>query len=119
MHTIRLREPWESSETAAGTIHIRRFNKPTNLEAGEQVYLAISESRGIQAVRLNGELLEPRSGFFFDTDDAHPTTSAKKKPDPFRVDITALLLPRNELSLELAPGGQRGEVCLQILNPKS
>lgn len=119
MHIIRLREPWELSESAAGTIHIRRFHKPTNLEPSEQVYLVIAESQGVLAMRLNSELLEMGAGFFSNNEAPPSTTTAEMKPDPFRCDVAARLLPRNELILELAPGGQRGEVCLQILNPQS
>jgi hypothetical protein len=72
-HRIRLHASWV---TAAGR-HARRFGRPRTLDAGETAWLV---GVGVGTVLLNGEPLGEVGG-------------------PFAFDVTAKLLPRNELSL--------------------
>ena len=110
-HTIRLRDPWDASPQADGTVRFtRHFNRPTGLETGDRVWLVI-EGAAPFSVSLNG----------------HPVGQASRLPppaaDPARYEITALLQPRNKLEIELqsAPATDGppcvGEVRLKIESP--
>ena len=112
-HTIRLRDPWDASPQAEGTIRFtRHFNRPTGLEAGERVWLVIEGASVPLTVTLNG----------------HPVGQASRLPPPVdaaRYEITPLLKPRNKVEIELqsasATDGQPclGEVRLEIESPKA
>jgi len=72
--------------SVAGTVRlVRRFHRPTNLEPHEQVWLAFQGVGGRGDVCLNGEWLGALAG---------ETTAA-------RFEITRLLKPFNELTVEL------------------
>ena len=99
MHTIRLREPWEVEAEPGRAIYRRHFNRPTGLEPGNIVRLAIDELPAAAMALLNGQSL---------TIDA--SSSA---------DITAALRARNAIEIIVAAdptAGQRpfGEVRLII-----
>lgn len=126
-HRIRLRGPWEvvALESATGTlppptrmavpcswrqggwpgfagraVHRRAFGRPTNLGAGERVWLMIGGVGGRGEVRLNGEVM-----------------SAIVAGGPIEFDVTSALAERNLLEIELAAdgdGGVTGEVALEI-----
>ena len=88
MHTIRLRGPWEVAPLAdsPGTTRcIRRFHKPTGLDAGERVWLVIEELPGQARVSLN----------------AAPIAEVDRNSTR-RLDITPLLRPHNELAIDVA-----------------
>jgi hypothetical protein len=106
-HRIRLRRPWQCQPTAVGLRWLRRFNWPTRLEPGAQVWLVCERfAAGPLRATLNGRPLG--------------TLAAGA---PGRLEITAALASRNELWLEIAssPGADAncvdqppGEVCLEI-----
>jgi hypothetical protein len=73
-HRIRLHGFWE---TTAGR-HARRFGRPRTLDAGETAWLV---GVGEGTVLLNGEPLGEATGLF-------------------AFEVTAKLLPRNELALD-------------------
>lgn len=107
MHTIRLREPWDV-ETVAGGMkrHRRHFNKPTNLSAGEQVWITVEGSVGFVELTLNGSP-PPHA----------PSHHAPGQGTESRTyDVTTLLNLRNELIIvtEDTPTAARGEVRLEI-----
>ncbi len=121
-HVIRLRGPWEweavaGDVTAAGRTQLpgawselvgddfrglvrycRAFNRPTNLEPHERVWLVLAGLPGEMTLQLNGRPLE-----------------GDASGEPRRFDITPLLALHNKLSIETAdPGGIAGEVRLEI-----
>lgn len=71
-HRIRLQGFW----TATAGRHDRRFGRPRTLDAGETAWLV---GVGVGTVLLNGEPLGTADG-------------------PFEFEVTAKLLPRNELA---------------------
>ena len=88
MHIIRLREPWEVEPRPGGVVYRRYFNRPTGLAGGEAVRLAIDGLPLLAAVSFNGApLAEGSSG-----------------------DITAALLPRNLVVIEVAGAEAAGEL---------
>jgi hypothetical protein len=97
-HRIRLRGPWESTSHADGrAVHRRPFGKPTNLGANERVWLVIEGASPGAAVRLNGQALG----------------SAGDRE--FATDITAKLVARNVLEIELIRAGELiGDARLEI-----
>jgi len=81
-----------------GTVrYMRRFGRPTNLEAHERVWLVVADVAGSPTIRLNGEHVSDIS-----------------------VDVTDRLLERNLLQIEVTqkdhtqPAGLLGEVRLEI-----
>ena len=97
-HRIRLREPWDVSPTDdGGTVRRRAFNKPTGLTVGDVVRLVVESADGLQSVALNGRRLEVACN-----------------GDVVACDVFVSLQPRNHLELRVAPGGQIGEVRLEI-----
>jgi hypothetical protein len=85
-HRIRLHSFWV---TTAGC-HARRFGRPRTLDAGETAWLV---GVGVGTVSLNGEPLGEAAG-------------------PFAFEVTAKLLPRNELAL--AGPAQPEDVALEL-----
>lgn len=57
MHTIRLRDPWESELSAGRAIYRRHFNRPTGLTAADVVRLVVDELPAEAVVSFNGETL--------------------------------------------------------------
>ncbi|AMV22944.1 hypothetical protein VT84_00940 [Gemmata sp. SH-PL17] len=94
MHTIRLGPPWDVASTPSGTRHTRKFGRPRTLDANERVWLVCAQVPGAVEVRVNG--------------------TAVATPDPFAVDITSLLLPRNEVAFTVASEAPIGAVVLEI-----
>ncbi|MFO0850162.1 MAG: hypothetical protein U0871_16630 [Gemmataceae bacterium] len=87
-HFIRLRGFWTVTPADGGRVrHARRFGKPTNLGAGETVWLV----GGAGTVLLNGE---PVGGF--------------------PVEVTSRLLPRNDVAVELPADAPLSEVGLEV-----
>src|SRR5687768_1866707 len=104
----------------------RRFGLPTGLSRASRVWLAIAEVAGIALVTLNAHKLRCISG---DTDLPRAREGVANLPQPFaslqqstpqscpaRWDVTSLLLPRNELAIDLAAltVGCVGLVTLEI-----
>jgi hypothetical protein len=85
-HRIRLGPPWDA---AADGTHSRRFGRPRSLGPGERVWL-VCHLPPDAAVTVNGHAV------------------------PASADVTDLLGPRNEVTVRLPPGGERGEVALEI-----
>lgn len=97
MHTIRLGPPWQTNTTDGGTRHARKFGRPRTLDANERLWLVCEHVAGVAEVRVNGE----------------PVGS----PDvagPFAADITAHLLPRNEITFTVASDAPLGAVALEV-----
>jgi hypothetical protein len=105
MHAIRLRGPWDSQPLAgdppAGTRHVRRFNCPTNLTPGQRVWLVIDDMPGLARAILNAA-------------EVGQVSNLPAPPCPIRIEIAALLRPRNELVLEASGEQGLGEVRLEI-----
>lgn len=106
MHTIRLREPWDVEPLAGGLKrHRRYFNKPTNLTAGEQVWITVEGAAGFVELTLN------------DSPPPHAKGQGTAADSPTRAyDVTTLLNLRNELVIvtDDTPTATRGEVRLEI-----
>lgn len=106
---IKLPAEWRSVfGSSAGTVRFRRrFGRPTNLDPDERVDLVFDGVGGAVRVLLNGQPL----GLIRDTDAAA------------RFDVTTLLQPRNEVTVDVAfdpsrhpdkPGGLWAAVALEI-----
>lgn len=95
MHTIRLGPPWTVTTTDAGARHARKFGRPRTLDANERLWLVCDHVPGPAEVHLNG---------------AHLGTS---EGGPFAADISAHLLPRNEVVVTAGPG-ELGTVRLEV-----
>jgi hypothetical protein len=126
-HRIRLRGPWECEPLTgeplpppcrvtmpcrwresglgeyAGRVRCRRrFGLPRQIDPHERIWLTFAGIADIADLSLNRQLLG----------------QAVRGPYPLEYEITALLLPRNELIVEVAApdgdGGLWGEVALEI-----
>lgn len=95
MHTIRLGPPWTVTTTAAGARHARKFGRPRTLDANERLWLVCAHVPGPTEVHLNGTLVGTTEG------------------GPFAADITAHLLPRNEVVVATS-AGELGAVALEV-----
>lgn len=86
-HPIRLRHPWDSEPQPDGRILYRRqFNRPTGLDAWEQVSLEIDRAMVAGEVSLNGSSIgQLKPGVFF------------------TADVTTLLAMANELCVLADP----------------
>jgi hypothetical protein len=128
-HRIRLRGPWECEPLArqgggplpppgrmtmpcrwvdgglpdfAGRVRFRRrFGYPGRIDSHERVWLTFAGAGDAAEIRLNGQSLGRHEG-----------------PWPFEFEVTALLRPRNELTVEVeaagGDGGLWGEVALEV-----
>ena len=99
-HRIRLTGFWTATEHAPGrTRHARRFGRPRALDPGETAWVVCDRSPGPGEVQLNGEPLGPVVA-----------------GGPFAFDVTARLLPRNELRIDVAApaADPPSEVALEI-----
>lgn len=137
VHRIRLKGPWEyewlrgapSNNTAvAGRVHMpsdwqeafgnasgvvkfsRNFQRPTNLDADEHVFLVFEGIGGLGEISLNGEQL----------------TRSTQKSWEASADVTAFLRPRNQVVVCLdfdphatpdVPGGLWKPVVIEIRRP--
>jgi hypothetical protein len=92
MHVIRLRSAWRP--TAEG-VYSRRFNKPTGLEGGDQVWLAVDGAEQIIAAEMNGQPLEFPAG---------------------RIEVTKWLQTANVLIIHATQPSLLASVRLEIVN---
>jgi hypothetical protein len=93
-HRMTLRPPWLTEPLPDGrTRYTRRFGRPRTLAAGETVWLVGDVPTGAE-VGLNGELLgmAGQGGFAFD--------------------VTAVLNPRNDLTITTT--GKIGPVAVEV-----
>jgi hypothetical protein len=98
MHQIRLRGPWAVTALPDGrTRHARKFGAPPALDPAERVWVTCGFVPGPAAVAVNG----------------HPVGDADGGA-AFAFDITSLLNPRNELTIDVAAPGELGEVALEF-----
>lgn len=88
-HRIRLAGFWETVTAGVMTRHSRRFGKPRSQDVTETVWIVSTVAGEIE---INGVALGSGASF----------------------DITAHLLPRNELAIVLPPDVPLGEVVLEI-----
>lgn len=95
MHTIRLGPPWTVTTTETGTRHARKFGRPRTLDADERLWLVCDHVPGPAEVHLNGAIVGTIEG------------------GPFATDITAHLLPRNEVVFTVS-GVALGAVALEV-----
>jgi hypothetical protein len=119
-HAIRLRHPWDQSPAANGRVaYLRRFNRPTNLDAWETVTLEIDRAMFRGEVTLNGSPLGQLAvGEFFSAD----VTSLLEATNDLRAEIdpaTAALAPPPTSTIyvvetEEPPGSPIGDVRLVI-----
>src|SRR5262249_13939951 len=100
-HRIRLRDPWERQAQAGSVRFRRRFGYPGRIDAEERVWLTFAGITGFAAVELNGTELGRHEG-----------------TDPFELDVTALLRPRNEVIVDVEGASEQGvpwgEVALEV-----
>lgn len=102
-HRIRLRHPWQCEGLDASRARFtRRFGYPGQIDNDERVWLTLADLAGPSSISLNGALLTE-------------TTSACAWLEQ---DVTTLLLPRNELRLEMPAPAERvqpwSEVALEV-----
>jgi Glycosyl hydrolase 2 galactose-binding domain-like len=97
-HLIRLREPWEREplESLGAVRFTRHFHRPTGLGAASRVWLVIENIDSRAAVTLNDRLLGEIEDW------------------PARFEITADLLPRNLLAIDVSSPAMLGAVRLEI-----
>lgn len=94
VHRIRLRGGWVASTLPdGGTRHTRRFGSPRALDPTETVVLTADGLTGAAFVTVNGTALGVAEG-------------------GFAFEITALLLPRNEVWIDTAT--PPGEVAIEF-----
>ena len=126
VHRIRLKGPWEFASadgSQSGRVTMpaewddlfdenvkqatfrRLFHQPTNLDAGDRVFLVFDGVGGNGEFRLNG----------------HSAGELIESDEPQRFDVTELLVPFSELVVELhrnseteRPGGLHDVVALEI-----
>jgi hypothetical protein len=96
-HIIRLRGAWETKSSADFVRHSRNFGRPRTLETHERVWLVCQSMPGPTEVFLNGQLI-----------------GEKREKGPFEVEITDLLLPRNQIIFSAASSEPFGEVSIEI-----
>lgn len=99
-HIIRLRDPWDAEHSDEHvTLWRRRFNRPTGLVPGDQVWLVVQTTAAPQSLRLN-DIDVPLS--------AHGNGSV-------RVEIASRMEMRN--TIEILSGAPRDfEVWLEIVS---
>ncbi len=97
MHTIRLGPPWEIAAVAGGTRHARKFGRPRTLGTTERVWLVCAHVPAGGEVQVNAAVV-----------------GKPDAPGPFAVDVTSLLLPRNEAVFVVASELPLGAVALEI-----
>jgi hypothetical protein len=98
LHTIRLRGAWTVTPAGARSRHARRFGWPAALDPRERVWLVCTTLPGPAAISVNGMAVG----------------ECPPGEHPFAVEVTSLLLPRNELLIEAPTGAPLGEVGLEV-----
>ncbi|MBN9523478.1 hypothetical protein J0H58_34025 [bacterium] len=96
LHTIRLRGAWTTVPDGDRVRHTRRFGWPTALDLHERIWLVCPDLPGAAAVALNGI--------------AVGLTAA----GALAADVSARLLPRNELEITTHAGAHPGDVRLEV-----
>jgi hypothetical protein len=89
-HAIRLRGAWAVTPDGGRYRHARPFGWPAALDPHERVWLVVAGAAPTDAIRVNGSSV------------AH------------EADITALLRPRNELTLVRDTDAPPSEVTLEV-----
>ncbi len=84
VHRIRLRGFWASAPAADGrTRHARRFGAPRALDPDERLWVVWADVMAVADVAVNGRPL-----------------GTARPGESFAADVTADLLPRNELTVD-------------------
>lgn len=99
-HVIRLRGFWAVAEVGPGRVrHTRSVGRPRLPDAAETVWLVGERAPGDGQALVNGRPVGAVSG-----------------GQPFAVEITSLLQPRNEIAIEVtaAADAPLGEVTIEI-----
>ena len=95
VHRIRLGPPWQVTTLDDGrSRHARRFGRPRTVDSMETVWLVVESL--------------PKGCEVFVNEVPFVIT------DPFAVEITQLLNPRNEVEFLLPVGASMGAVALEI-----
>ena len=95
VHRIRLGPPWQVATLEDGrSRHARRFGRPRTIDSTETVWLVV------ESLPLGGEV-------FLNEVPLEIT-------DPFAVEISRLLNPRNEVAIHMPANASMGAVALEI-----
>ena len=95
VHRIRLGPPWQVTTLEDGrSRHARRFGRPRTIDSMETVWLVV------ESLPVGCEVFVNEVPFVI--------------TDPFAVEITRLLNPRNEVAIHLLDGALLGAVALEI-----
>lgn len=97
-HVIRLRGHWKRDELPDGRVrHSRNFGRPRTLDANETARLVGSRSPGNGTLFLNDQ-----------------SVGTLTDGEPFAFDVTASLLARNRVALEVTGNETIDEMVLEI-----
>ena len=95
VHRIRLGPPWQVTTLEDGrSRHARRFGRPRTIDSTESVWLVV------ESLLVGCEVFLNEVPFDI--------------TDPFEVEITRLLNPRNEVAIHMLVGALLGAVALEI-----
>src|SRR5262245_21883433 len=97
MHSIRLRDFWETSTDGPRTRHARKFGRPRTAGPGERVWVVCESVPGAAEVFVNDR-----------------PVGALAAAGPFAADVTDVLLPRNTLVFAVASAEPLGGVAIEI-----
>ncbi len=103
MHSIRLRDPWETEPARgdSGRVRLgRRFGRPTGLGPSDVVWLVVEGAAPSGVVTLNGSPLGEAPGRFDVT-----TELAERNHVTIEVDLPDAGPPRFEVRLEIDAAG--------------
>ncbi len=92
-HRIRLREPWTATERPDELLLYRRFGKPSNLRAGETVWL-LFPAVAVERVAVNGTELSTAESSW---------------------DVTAILAERNQIEVTLGAEVMRNNFTNEVI----
>jgi len=103
-HFIRLREAWnvERPDESNGSRSVkltRQFGCSSGLKTASRVWLSIEDVAGCASVELNGNIL----GQIANSRNADDLGGQRC---PAKFEITALLQPRNALTVEVSPAAE-------------
>ena len=95
VHRIRLGPPWQVTTLEDDrSRHARRFGRPRTIDSTETVWLVV------ESLPMGCEVFLNEAPFDI--------------TDPFAVEITRLLNPRNEVAIHMPDGASMGAVALEI-----
>ncbi len=95
IHRIRLGPPWQVTTLEDGrSRHARRFGWPRTIDSAETIWLVV------ESLPVGCEVFVNEVPF--------------EITDPFAVEVTRLLNPRNEVEFLLPVGASMGAVALEI-----